>query len=147
MRTPLKSHVSSVLIPEAAKEDILCRDEKGLNGYKQFVQERLLPDTPKSLWDTVKKIKLKTFSNWMAKTRVSVGDKVTKLREERQILARFLVIQPSRPELVPRLAVTIGDYEIAVTSRSMFASDGSLLIPTYKASDIHAVEVAKPTQR
>ena len=31
---PLKSIVSSVLIPEAAKEDILHRDEKGLDGYQ-----------------------------------------------------------------------------------------------------------------
>ena len=97
MKTPLKSIVSSVLIPEAAKEDIFCR--------------------------------------------------VIKLREERQLLARFLVIQQSRPELVPRLAATIGDYEMAVTPRSMFASDGSLLIPTDKASIIHAIEAAKPIQR
>jgi hypothetical protein len=132
MGTPLKSIVSSVLIPEAAKEDILCRDEKGLGGYRMFVQGRLLPDSPKSVWDTMKKMNLKTFSTWMVKTRVSVGEKVIKLREERQLLARFLVIQQSRPELVPRLPATIGDYEMAVTPRSIFASDGSLLIPQTK---------------
>ncbi|KAK2150150.1 hypothetical protein NP493_2845g00004 [Ridgeia piscesae] len=32
--TPLKSIVSSVLIPEAAKEDVLPREEKGLDGYQ-----------------------------------------------------------------------------------------------------------------
>ena len=42
----------------------------------------------------------------MAKTRVSVGDKVNKLREGRQPFARFLIIQQSRPELVPKLAAT-----------------------------------------
>ena len=42
--TPLKSIVSSVLIPETAKEDILHRDEKGLDGYQKFVKERLVPD-------------------------------------------------------------------------------------------------------
>ena len=78
--------------------------------------------------------------------RVSVGDKVIKLREERQLLAQFLVIQQSRPELVPCLPATIGDYEMAVTPRSMFASDGSLFIPTDKASIIHAVEDAKHIQ-
>ena len=61
---------------------------------------------------------------------VSVGDKVIKLREERQLLAHFLVIQQSRPELVPRLPATMGNYDISVTPRSMFVSDGSLLIPT-----------------
>jgi len=39
--TPLKSIVSSVLIPEAAKEDVLPREEKGLDGYQMFVKERL----------------------------------------------------------------------------------------------------------
>ena len=67
------------------------------------------------------RLKLKTFSNWMAKTRVTVGDKVIKLREERQLFARFLVIQQSRPELVPKLASTIGDFEMAVVPRSIFA--------------------------
>lgn len=94
----------------------------------------------------MKKMKLKTFSTWMAKTQVSVGDKVIKLQEERQLLACFLVIQQSWPELVPHLPATIGDYEMAVTPRSMFASDGSLLILTDKASIIHAVEEAKPIQ-
>ena len=45
-----------------------------------------------SIWDKMTKMKLKTFSNWMAKTRVSVGEKLNKLREERQPFDRFLVI-------------------------------------------------------
>ena len=92
----------------------------------------------------MKKMKLKTFSSWMAKRLVSVGDTVIKLREERQLLGRFLVIQQSRPKLVPRLPATIGSYEMSVTHRSLFVSDGSLLNPTDKASIIHAVEEANP---
>ena len=80
----------------------------------------------------------------MAKTLVSVGDKVIKLREERQLLAGFLVIQQSRTELVPRLPATIGNYEMWVIPRSMFVSDGSLFIPTHKAPIMHAVEDANP---
>ena len=82
MGTPLKSIVSSVLIPEAAKEDILQRDGKGLDGYQKFVKERLVPDAPMSVWNTMKKMKLTTFRTWMAKTLVSVRDKVIKLREQ-----------------------------------------------------------------
>ena len=93
----------------------------GQERYAEFVQERLLVISPKSIWDKMTKLKLKTFSNWMAKTRVTVGDKVIKLREERQLFARFLVIQQSRPELVPKLASTIGDFEMAVVPRSIFA--------------------------
>jgi hypothetical protein len=76
--------------------------------------------------------------------KTSVGNKVIKLREERQLLARFLVIEQSRSELVPRLSATIGNYEMLVKPRSMFVSDGSLLIPTDNASIIQAVEAANP---
>ena len=78
----------------------------------------------------------------MVKTRVSVGDKVIKLREERQLLARFLVIQQSRPELVPKLEATIGEYEMAVVPRSLFAMDGSLLLCSDKAKLMHVIEEA-----
>jgi len=90
----------------------LHRYEKGLDGYRKFVKERLVPDAPMSVWSTMKRMKLKTFSTWMAKTLVSVGDKVIKLREERQLLGRFLVIQQSRPELILRLPATIGNLVI-----------------------------------
>ena len=50
----------------------------------------------------------------------------------------------SRPELVPRLPTTIGNNEVSLTPRSMFVTDGSLLIPTDKASIIHAVEEKIP---
>jgi hypothetical protein len=53
-------------------------------------------------------------------------------------------IKQSRPELVPRLPAIIGNYEMSVTPRSMFVSDGSLLSPTDKASIIHAVEETNP---
>ena len=77
--TPLKSIVSSVLLPEAAKEDTFHRDEKGLYGYHTF---GLVPDALMSVWSTMKKMKLKTVSTWMVKTLVSVVDMVIKLREE-----------------------------------------------------------------
>ena len=70
-------------------------------------------------------MRLKTFSTWMQKTAVKVEDKVVKLREERQLLAQFLVIYQSRPELLPNLPGTIGEYEMAVTPRSMFSADGA----------------------
>ena len=73
-------------------------------------------------------------------SKVSLGDKVVKLKEERDLLARFLIIQQSRPDLVPKLQTTIGHYEMAVVPRSLFSGDGTLLVPTDKSSLIHAVE-------
>ena len=94
------------------------------------------------LWSTMKKMKFKTFSTWMATPLVR--DKVIKLQEDRQFIARLLLIQQSRPELVPRLPKTIGNYEMSATPRSMFISYESLLIPIDKASIIHTVEEANP---
>ena len=142
--TPLKSLVSSALIPEKAKQDIINYASIGQKQYQDFVEDRLLKTSQRSVWDKMTKLKLKTFSNWMAKTRVQVGDKVIKLREERQLLARFLIIQQSRPQLVPKLEATIGEYEMAVVPRSMFSVDGSLLLCPDKASLMQIIEQTAP---
>lgn len=142
-KSPLKSLVSSALVTEKAKDDLQHFPEKGQKRFEEFVHNRLLPTSTLSVWDPMKKLKLKTFSNWMEKTKVRVGDKVVKLREERELLGRFLIIQGSRPELVPKLEETIGDYEMSVVPRSLVTVDGSLYIPTDKASLMHAVEGAK----
>ncbi len=111
-------------MPEDAKDDILHFGEKGQKRFEEFVCERLLPTSKLSVWDSMKKFKLKTFWNWMAKTKVRVGDKVIKLREECELLGRFLIIQGSQPELVPKLEETIGKYEMSVVPRSLCAVDG-----------------------
>ena len=78
----------------------------------------------------------------MAKTKIRVGDKIIKLREECQLFARFLVIQQSRPDLVPKLSATIREFEMAVVPRSMFANDGSLLVCKEKYNLMTMVEGA-----
>ena len=97
-----------------------------------------------SLWDTMKKLKLKICSPWMKKTVVKIGDKVVKLREERQLLAQFLVIHQARPELLPNLPRSIGDCEMAVVPRSLFSCDSALLVPKDKRSFMSAIEKAVP---
>ena len=142
-KAPLKSLVSSALVTERAKDDIQHFSEKGQTRFQEFVSDRLLPKSTLSVWDCMRKLKLKTYSNWMEKTKVRVGDKVVKLREERELLGRFLIIQRSRPDLVPKLEETIGNYEMSIVPRSLFTVDGSLYIPTDKASLLHVVEEAK----
>ena len=87
----------------------------------------------------MKKLKLKTFSNLAVIIKVRTGDKVFKLREEREIFGRFLIIQGSRPELVPKLEDAIGEFEMSVVPRSLCVVDGSLYIPTDKASLMHVI--------
>ena len=71
------------------------------------MSDRLLSTSTQSIWDQVKKMKLKTFVTLTKKTHIRVGDKVIKLREERDLFARFLIILQSRPGLVPKLEETI----------------------------------------
>ena len=128
-----------------AKEDILHRDTKGTKRFEEFVSERVVGTTAsKSVWDPIKKMKLMTFSTYKQKTKCKVGNKLVKLREDRQLLARFLVVQQSRPSIIESLSETVGKYEFSVVPRALFSSDGSLLIPTDKSSFIHAIEGYHP---
>jgi len=137
---PLVNLVSMMAIPDAAKNDILNRDEKGQARYEEFVRYRMTDGSQASLWDRVEKLNLKTYSTLLKKATIAVGNKVVKLREDRQLLARFLVIQQSRPQLVDKLAETIGNYEMAVIPRSLFATDGTLLIPSDKSLFMKEIE-------
>lgn len=89
--------------------------KKGQKAFEDFIPSRLLPMSTCSLWDPLKKLKLKTFSNWMKTTKVHLGDKVIKLHVEHELLGWFIIIQGSRPELVPKLEEIIGEYEIKVS--------------------------------
>ena len=62
----------------------------------------------------------------MDKRKVQVGNKVIKLWEESELLRRFLIIQGSRPHLVPKLEETIGQFEMVMVPRSLSAGDGTL---------------------
>ena len=109
---------SSMEVPETAKEDILLRDDKGSNKFEEFVSQRLVASTAKkSIWDPINKLKLKTFSTCQKKTSCNVGNKLVKLREDRQLLAKFLVVHQARPSMTQSLSDTIGKYEFSIIPR------------------------------
>jgi len=81
----------------------------------------------------MKKLKLKTFSNWVKKTKVHVGDKVIELRKERGLLRRFLIIQGSQPELLPRLK------ETSVSTRWQWCH-----VPYAQLMDLFIFQLTKP---
>ena len=130
----MKSLVSSAVVSKEAKNDILQFAELGQKRYEEFVSERLKLTSKLSVWDKMKKMNLKTFSNWMDKKKVQVGDKVIKLREERELLERFLIIQGSHPHLIPKLEETNGKYDMAMVPRSLCAGVGTLLLTADKAN-------------
>ena len=105
----------------------------------EFIDDRLLENSTGSVWDSLQRLNLKSFTNFMPKTIISLGETVVKLREERQLLSRFLVILGCRPGIVPKLDYTIGFYEMSVVVRSLCANDGSLYLPNDKASLMNLV--------
>jgi len=45
VESPVKNVVSSALVPEKGKEDILCYVDKGQKRFEDFVEDRLLPSS------------------------------------------------------------------------------------------------------
>ena len=88
----------------------------------------------------MKKLKLKMWAKLTKKITIQLENKVIKLREERQLLSRFLIILGCRPELVPKFSDVIGKYEMSVVPRALVAVDGSLYIPTDKSSLMKMIE-------
>lgn len=72
-KIPLKNLGSSALVQENAKRDILHYAQKGEKQFQEFVQERLLNTSKVSVWDSLRKMKLKSFSKLMEKTKVLVS--------------------------------------------------------------------------
>ena len=88
VQCPLKSLVSSAV------------SENAQQLLEELVSERLMSTSTQSIWDPMKKLKLTTFAKLNQKTSVRIGDKVIKLREERDLFGRFLIILSSHPGLV-----------------------------------------------
>jgi len=140
------------IIKHCGGNPFLCKTMKLMNmasnmtkKFEEFVSERLVASTAEKLiWDPMQKMKLNTFSTCQKKTNGKVADnKLVKLREDRQLLARFLVVQQSCPSMIESLGDSIGIYEFSIIPRSLFSSDSLLLIPTGKSAFVHAIKEYK----
>ena len=120
--------ISTMEVPISSKEDIIYREEKGQNTFDKFVGSRLEKESASvSMRDPMVKMKLKMFSTCNKKVNCGLSDKMVKLREDRSLLVRFLVVKQCRSELGASFKEAIGQYEFSVVPRSLFPSDGMLL--------------------
>ena len=131
------SLMTKALMKDEVKVSIINRDQIGQEAFEQFVNERINSDA-KFFWDPMKKLSLKLFRNSSKRVKTKIGEKVTELREERNLLARFLIIMRSRPEI--DMKVAIGQYEFSAVPRSLFSADGKMLLAYDKACILHALE-------
>ena len=90
------------------------------------------------------KKKLKTFKTSNATVEINAGGKLVKIKEERGLLQRLIVIS-RRPQL--DLKECIGTYEFGVVPRSLFASDGTVLLAYDKAKILHHLELSVSTEQ
>ena len=84
------------------------------------------------------KVKLKKWNSEGKCVRTKVGSQIVELKENRSLFARMAIAAKSRPEI--NLEQAIGNFELSGVSRSLFASDGSLLPATDKSKLLHILE-------
>ena len=82
--------LSKAVLSSEASADILDLVEIGKNVYEQFVDNRIKGSTP--LWEKMKKRNLKTFQVQSKVVWYKLNDKIVKIKEERSLITRFLVI-------------------------------------------------------
>ena len=109
----------------------------GEEGYECFVKERIEGDS--SIWDTIKREKLPTFTDNNKVTSVKVNGETLHIKEERKLMNRILIASRSRPEIdLPNI---FGKYEFSIVPLLLFAPDGSLYYAKDKSSI--AIELRK----
>ena len=114
--------ISKTVLPDHIATEYLNHGEEGQKMYDLFKTERL--QGPKSIWDHMKLRKLHTFSSTKKSVKVKLQEKMVTLREERNLMTRFVLASRSRPEI--DLPNYLGKHELSVVPRSMFSSAGQL---------------------
>ena len=146
MNTPLRKITSSVLIPAAASADILYYPEKCQERYKSLITNRLFPTLTLSIWDPLPQLKLVRFSTCNKMKSVKFGDKVMKLREDRQFYSQILIIAQSRPEIITGMENLVSEYEMSIVPRANFNPDGTMLFCLDKASLMKSIQAQPPAK-
>ena len=88
--------------------------------YKIFVTERI--KGPMLVWTPLKKRKLKTFQSHAKVVNYEVREKIVQMKEERTLIARFLIMSRQREEI--SIQSIIGNYELAVIPQFLFIARG-----------------------
>ena len=108
--------------------------------FVEFTIERLT-EGRHCVWNKMTKKQLKTFKTSDATIEINAayGRKLVQMKEEHGLLQRPIVISRSPPQL--DLKECIGTYEFGVVPRSLFASDGTVLLAYDKAKILHHLEL------
>ena len=116
--------ITGQIYSDKITEDMLSFEKTGNLVYKQFIDERLKPDSTKSIHEPIKKVMLNTCKSAIKPDKLKINDKTKELRGNCNLFARCALIRGQRNI---NMKVIVGDYELTVYPKSLFSSDGSLL--------------------
>ena len=77
------------------------------------------------MWPPMKKRSLQTWKSATKQIKLKVDQEVVKLKEDRNLFARLLLVAKSRPNM--NLEQAVGDHELSVVPRSLFSDDEQML--------------------
>ena len=89
----------------------------------------------------MKRCNLKTFGSMRKSFKSAINNKEVHLKEEKNLMARFLITARKRPQL--ELEECLGNYEFCAVPKSLFSVDGKPLSCNDKLKLIHLIEELK----
>ena len=119
------------------EEELLDIENIGNSLYTSFLEDRKTGGVA-SLWDPLKKRKLMIFKTASKSINIKMKDKVVKLKEERNLMTRLLVISRTRPDI--NIAEMLSAHEFSVVPRSLFDQFGIPIQCRDKSSFLHGLE-------
>ena len=122
--SPFMNIITGQIYSDQITEDMLCFEKTGNMVYKQFIDERLKPNSTKSIHEPLKRVMLNTCKSSIKPKKLKINDKTKELRGNCNLFARCALIRGQRDI---DMKVVVGDYELTVYPKSLFSSDGSLL--------------------
>uniref|UniRef100_UPI00358DF722 uncharacterized protein n=1 Tax=Myxine glutinosa TaxID=7769 RepID=UPI00358DF722 len=128
-------HVTSgVVATREVQEDLNTAYERGETEFTTLCKERLQTETV-DLFGSMKKLKLKTFTNMSKAVKKKIRGKDVSLKADRNLLARLVVIGQFRKiDLQELMSYSLGPLPLPL------ASVQGCLVKTNKANLLHALE-------
>ena len=127
---------TGAIMSDAVMQSVKQRNIIGEQMFNEFVHNRLVNHID-NFWKVMTKAKFKGWNYSEAQNKVTCMQ--TKLKDDRSLFARLLIVCRSRPEV--DVKEIIGEYEFSMNPRSLFNLDGSLRICTTKSKLIKILEL------
>ena len=100
--------ITGQIYSDQITEDMLCFEKTGNMVYKQLIDERLKPNSTKSIHEPLKRVMLNTCKSAINPRKLKINDKTKKLRGNCNLFARCALIRGQRDI---DMKVVVGDYE------------------------------------